>query len=420
MKGDETMNKFNEDFEYENLSVMDANSHSVFTIKQIFPRLMALVLTASIGFGAGYGLSGLGDKSEISQLVNQKVDGGETKLLQNIVYEEDEDYISPITAVAMKAGPSIVTVLSTKEVLMPGLFAYEEYESEGTGSGVIYKINDDEMLIITNNHVVNEAKEVNIMFSSGEMVSADVAGFDSRNDLALVRVKADALKAIEYNGYVEAEFGDSEKLMQGELAVAMGNPLGKEYSQTVTSGVISAVDRTLSIDGVDLHVLQTDAAINPGNSGGGLLNRLGQVIGINTAKLVDSSVEGMGFAIPTHIVLPIIENIEKLGNGENIAYYMDDERAYLGISMESASESMEIFGVKIIDVLEDGPADVAGFEKGDIIVAADNKRVIDTMGLFDLLSTYKPEDLLTFYVLREDTFINIETSLGRYGDYKDE
>lgn len=162
----------------------------------------------------------------------------------------------------------------------------------------------------------------------------------------------DELEEKDISDVTVASFGNSEALLTGELAVAIGNPLGKEFSQTVTVGVISAVDRELSIDGGELHVIQTDAAINLGNSGGALLNASGEVIGINTAKLVDASVEGMGFAIPVHIALPIIERIESVGNGKNVAFHMSEDRAYLGIMMGNPMSDEMAFGVYVQEVIE--------------------------------------------------------------------
>lgn len=334
--------------------------------------------------------------------------------------EVDGDYVNPVTAIAQAAGPSIVTVISVVDQVVPGFFSNQVYESEGTGSGVIYKITDDGVLIITNNHVIEDAKSVSIMLDSGVTLAGQVLGFDSRNDLALVKVSNDELESKGVDELTPAVFGDSESLMSGELAVAIGNPMGKEFSQTITAGVISAVDRELTIDDTTLHVIQTDAAINPGNSGGGLFNKNGQVIGINTAKLVDSSVEGMGFAIPVHIALPIIERIENVGNGENIAYIMEDERAYLGIMMGSATNNNMPFGVYIQDLVENGPADQADLEAGDIIVALDGKKVTDAQMLYDALTDLKPGDEILLEVLREESFVDVHVTLGRYGDYKEE
>ncbi len=389
------------------------------------PKFFSFFLAGSIilgsGFGAGYGtaslVNGLGQpETEALALANT------TESIQPVVLtsEVDGDYVNPVTAIAQAAGPSIVTVISVVDQVLPGFFSNQVYESEGTGSGVIYKITDDGVLIITNNHVIEDAKSVSVMLDSGVTLVGEVLGFDSRNDLALVKVSNDELESNGVDQLTPAVFGDSESLMSGELAVAIGNPMGKEFSQTITAGVISAVDRELTIDDTTLHVIQTDAAINPGNSGGGLFNKNGQVIGINTAKLVDSSVEGMGFAIPVHIALPIIERIENIGNGENIAYVMEDERAYLGIMMGSATNNNMPFGVYIQDLVENGPADQADLEAGDIIVALDGKKVTDAQMLYDALTDLKPGDEILLEVLREESFVDIHVTLGRYGDYKEE
>ncbi len=407
--------------EHVDETVMKGKPKKARRLPKVFSLFLAGAIILGSGFGAGYGtaslVSGIGEPAS-GDLALTTTSGSVQPVV--LTSEVDGDYVNPVTAIAQAAGPSIVTVISVIDQVVPGFFSNQVYESEGTGSGVIYKVTDDGVLIITNNHVVEKAKSVSVMLDSGVTLTGEVLGFDSRNDLALVKVSNDELKKNNVDKLTPAVFGDSENLMSGELAVAIGNPMGKEFSQTITAGVISAVDRELNIDDTSLHVIQTDAAINPGNSGGGLFNKNGEVIGINTAKLVDSSVEGMGFAIPVHIALPIIERIENVGNGENIAYVMEDERAYLGIMMGSASNNNMPFGVYVQDLVENGPADQADLQIGDIIVALDGKKVTDSQMLYDALTDLKPGNEILLEVLRDESFVDVHVTLGRYGDYKEE
>ncbi len=245
-----------------------------------------------------------------------------------------------ITSIAKTAGPAVVTVTSTFEINTRSFFSNSIYEQEGTGSGIIYELRNEDLLIVTNHHVIDSAKKVDVTFHDGNTLSADLIGYDSRMDLAVLSIELSDLDASEVEDITIANYGDSEALEVGELAVAIGNPLGKEFSSTVTAGVISAIDRELNIDGSNLTLLQTDAAINPGNSGGALVNSKGEVIGINTAKYVDESVEGMGFSIPTHIALPIIDAIVDSGNGEDIAYSISGDKPFLGVSISNITDEI--------------------------------------------------------------------------------
>jgi serine protease Do len=383
--------------------------------------LLAGALILGSAFGAGYGTANLVLNVGQEQIALAENNGNEASVKPVMLTSTaDSDYNTPATAIAQAAGPSIVTVISVIDQVAPGFFSNQIFESEGTGSGVIYKVTNDGVLIITNNHVIENAKSVSVILNTGVTLDGEVVGFDTRNDLALVKVSNDELEKNNVDELTPATFGDSKNIQAGELAVAIGNPMGKEFSQTVTVGVISAVDRELDINGIKLHVIQTDAAINPGNSGGGLFNKNGEIIGINTAKLVDNSVEGMGFAIPIHIALPIIEKIENIGNGENVAYIMEDNRAYLGILMGSADSNNMSFGVYVQDIVKDGPADQSDLKVGDQIVAIDGKKMADSAMLYDELTALAPGDKITLEIIRDEQFLNVEVTLGRYGDFKEE
>lgn len=421
MKGDHSMNDYDDYFDiYEPERKKEKKNYKKWFNKT--SKFFLSIFMAGILLGTGYAV---GAKVGDQLFIGDAYEAGENQepVVQRVILEQNQQTLQPVSAIAEVAGPSIVTIVSTKEVTRQYFFSTDTYEAEGTGSGILYKVTDDGLLVMTNNHVVEGADDIQVILADGQILEAVVIGYDSRNDLALIKIPNEVLEEEEIDQVVVATFGDSTKLVTGEMAVAIGNPLGKEFSQTVTAGVISSVDRTLEIDGESLTVLQTDAAINPGNSGGALLNGQGEVIGINTLKFVDSSVEGMGFAIPIHIALPIIEKIEGTGEGLNVAYLMDDDRAYLGISMgslpEETNQSNMSFGVFVKEVLEDGPAEKAGLEEKDYLFALDGYRIADSTSLFDLLSKYEPEDTVRFTVLRGDDVLEIDVKLGRYGDYKE-
>lgn len=387
--------------------------------KKNVSRLLIAVLSLGIFFGAGYGTAAtIGHVLTPALMEGFDKEADPSPVIREVVVEGNV-VSSPITYIAEAAGPSIVTVVSTREVIGGGFFFNQIYESEGVGSGVIYKMTEEGMLVITNNHVINDAKEVEVILASGETMPGTVLGYDTRNDLALVTISKEAMEEQGVDQVQTAVFGDSEAIRAGEVAVAIGNPVGKEFSQTVTAGVISAVDRELEMEDGTLHVIQTDAAINPGNSGGALLNAQGEVIGINTAKLVDASVEGMGFAIPAHVALPIIQKIEEVGDGENVAYLMNEDRAYLGIRMGNVSnESGVSFGVYVAEAVQGEPAYEAGIRSGDLLLAYNGQRLTDSNMLFDLLTDSEPGDSVSFNLLREDQLVDISVTLGRYGDYQ--
>ncbi|MEG2353795.1 MAG: trypsin-like peptidase domain-containing protein [Clostridium sp.] len=258
--------------------------------------------------------------------------------------------------IAKKVGPSVVGI-SVKSVQSYGNSPFVQ-EVEGIGSGVII---NEEGYILTNNHVVQNAKTINVILNNGKEVEAKVINTDPSYDLAIVKITED----IKMPGV--AEFGDSENLSVGESVVAIGNPLGKELSGSVTTGVVSAINRNIDENNPDLKLIQTDAAISPGNSGGPLLNSNGQLIGINTQKRVGQGVEGLGFAIPIHQIQPKIENLMK-------------PKIMLGITIrpitEEDSKRYELpIGLFINDIAPFSSAEKAGIKIGDIILAFNGEKV---------------------------------------------
>ncbi|WP_416196568.1 S1C family serine protease [Selenomonas sp.] len=266
---------------------------------------------------------------------------------------------TPAVRAAKAIGPTVVGI--TNKAVARDWFN-NPVETEGVGSGVIFR---KDGYIVTNNHVIDGAKELIVSLADGRSLKGKVVGADALTDLAVVKVNA--------NDLPEAVFGDSDKIVVGEPAIAIGNPMGLEFQGSVTSGVISALNRTLDISDRRVKLLQTDAAISPGNSGGALVNADGQVIGINSAKVAASGVEGMGFAIPINTVRTVVEEIMDKG-------YV--ARPYLGVSVFDPNTAARYGyqlnidkGVFIFKVTLNGPCGKAGLQRGDIILKVDGKEV---------------------------------------------
>ena len=304
---------------------------------------------------------------------------------------------SDISTIVENAMPSIVSITNMSVQKVQSFFgSYQEVPSESAGSGIIIGQNDSELLVVTNNHVVENSETLTVTFCNDESVEAAVKGTDSARDLAVVAVPLDSIPDDTMNQIKTAVIGDSDSLKVGEPAIAIGNALG--YGQSVTTGIISAKERT--IDGYDGDYIQTDAAINPGNSGGALLNINGELIGINSAKISDSTVEGMGFAIPISDVSDIIEN---LMNKETRTKVDEDEQGYLGIKGYDVNETgAQMYnmptGVYIAEVTEGGTAEKAGLSKGTIITAFDGSSVSSMDSLKGQMAYYKAGETVTITV----------------------
>ncbi len=294
---------------------------------------------------------------------------------------------SDVSTVVENVMPSIVAINSVIANVSSDMFgrAYSE-DVEGSGSGIIIGQNDSEILIATNNHVVADAKTVDIVFSDETTAKATIKGTSANSDLAVVSVNIEDLEDKTIDNIKIATLGDSSTTKLGEMAIAIGNALG--YGQSVTVGYISALNREVTIDGVKMNLLQTDAAINPGNSGGALLNSNGEVIGINSVKYVDSSVESIGYAIPISDAIPIINDLM------NRTTLKEDEIAYLGIAGKDVTDvysqgfNMPI-GIYVGQILEDSAAETAGIKVGDIIVSINDTKVLTMSDLQEVLSYTK-------------------------------
>ena len=318
-----------------------------------------------------------------------------------------------VSEIVSEALPSIVSITtkSVQEVQnyfgMYGMYGYapqqQEQEVEGSGSGIIVGKNDDELLIATNYHVVEGADTLSVAFTDGNAVEASVKGFDEERDLAVVSVSLDDVEDDTMDAISIAKIGSSDDLKVGEQVIAIGNALG--YGQSVTTGIVSAKNRRMdsdnntvtdgsddSSDGVNL--IQTDAAINPGNSGGALLNMEGEVVGINSAKLASTEVEGMGYAIAISDVTDILQNLMNETSRDKLD---DSEHGVLGIEGSSvSSEAVQMYGIPagvfVKKVTEGGAADKAGLKANSVITEFNGKTVSSNNQLIEYLSYYEPDE----------------------------
>ncbi len=311
-----------------------------------------------------------------------------------------------VSDIAKSVMPSIVAInIKTVEEVQNFFGQVQQYEAEGSGSGIIIGENDTELLIVTNNHVVSNAENVSVCFIDNEVYEAKVKSTDSENDLAIVVVELKDLSADTLAQIKVAKLGSSDDLEVGEQVVAIGNALG--YGQSVTTGIVSAKDRETEMNATPL--IQTDAAINPGNSGGALLNMQGEVIGINSSKYSSTDVEGMCYAIPISAVEDVLN---ELINRETREKVDEEHRGYLGISCGTVSEeASEMYGIPvgvlISEVFEDSGAEEAGLKKNYIITKFDGQTVESAETLTALLEYYAVGEKVevTYMVLSDDEYV---------------
>lgn len=317
-----------------------------------------------------------------------------------------------VADIAESVMPSIVSITnrSVQEVQSYfSMFGYygnqpQAQETESVGSGIIIGQNDSELLIVTNNHVVEGADSLTVSFVDNQVYEANLKGTDSENDLAVIAVPLSSISSDTMSQIKTATLGNSDQLRVGEQVVAIGNALG--YGQSVTTGIVSATNRTLtnvSSDGSSAGsstYIQTDAAINPGNSGGALVNMQGEVIGINSAKLASTEVEGMGYAIPISKVSSIISTLMN----ENTLVRVDEtNRGSIGITATTVPSSVtEAYGIPtgiyVSDVPAGSNAETAGLRRGDVITALDGRAVTDVSQLQNLLQYYSAGQTVTLTV----------------------
>ncbi|MFF2178694.1 S1C family serine protease [Lysinibacillus sp. NPDC058147] len=323
-----------------------------------------------------------------------------------------------VTKAVDKASDSVVGITNIQEVSSGGFWSPQSSTEQpaGSGSGVIYKVQGDKAFIVTNNHVIQGAKQLEVTMPDGTKEVAQLVGHDVWTDLAVISISSKDVKTV-------ATFGNSDVLKQGETVIAIGNPLGLEFYGSVTTGVVSGKDRSVPVDvngdgNVDWQqeVLQTDAAINPGNSGGALVNLAGELVGINSMKIAQSSVEGLGFSIPINSAIPIIEELEK--NGEM-------KRPTMGVSLLDLTDVPAFYqqqtlnlpkdlttGVVITDVVGNSPASKAGVKQYDVIVEMDGKKIETAIDLRKhLYNDKKIGDKLTLKVYRQGKLVDLSLTL---------
>lgn len=315
-----------------------------------------------------------------------------------------------ISAIASQAMPSVVSI-TNKSVQEMRLFGQSQaFESESRGTGIIIGQTDTELLLVTNHHVVNGADEISVGFVDGEIAEAKRKGSDTGRDLAVLSVKMEELSDKTKEAIRVIELGKSSELQVGEQVVAIGNALG--YGQSVTTGIVSALNREVIIENNTNTLIQTDAAINPGNSGGALLNMDGQLVGINSAKYSDTNVEGMGYAIPVDDVVDIIEGLMNRTIREEKA--PAGEQGFLGITgQDVTSDVSDAYdmpkGVYITSVEEGSGAAAAGLKKGDIITRFDGSSVSTLAELKEQLSYYKTGEQ-----------VKLTVSMAAEGEYQEQ
>ena len=358
--------------------------------------------------GVTYGFSKAGIGNGATQLAT-------TKTTSSSSSTSSED----LSGVSSNVMPSIVSITGKFETTSQSWFGQtQSSESEGVGSGIIIGKKDGKILIVTNNHVVADAKSLSVGFVDGKSASATIRGTDSDADLAVVEVNTKDMKASTLKKIAVITLGDSSKLKTGERAIAIGNALG--YGQSVTGGYISALNRQVQLTDKTMTLIQTDAAINPGNSGGALLNSKGELIGINTVKYSSEDVEGMGYAIPINTARPIIN---KLIKNEATS---ESEQAYLGVSGQTIDSSMASqfdmpSGVYVQQVIKSSPAQKAGISAGDVIVSIDGSSVSTMDGLKEKISNLKAGKKVKIVVKRQNQMGTYEkktltVTLGKKSD----
>ncbi len=376
-----------------------------------FVKLIAAALVFGLVAGAAFEAAGfaVGRLLGTSEREVKDLAPTETAPKTEIQSSSGSTITTDITRIARNAMPSVVSITNMSIQEVQSFFGgIQEQQSTSAGSGIIISQTDTELLILTNNHVVSGSDTLTVSFIDEESVEANIKGTDAARDLAVVAVDLNNIQKSTMEQIAVATLGDSTALQVGEPAIAIGNALG--YGQSVTTGVISATDRTL--DGIDGGLIQTDAAINPGNSGGALLNAKGEVIGINTAKIAVSAVEGIGYAIP---VSDAGETITELMSRETRTKVPEGRQGMIGIQgVDVTADSAQMYnmptGVYISEVTRGGGAEKAGLSKGSVITHLGGIRVNDMGSL---------KEQLQYYQVGETVEVTVQIPAAD-GEYKEE
>lgn len=385
---------------------LDGKGHS--NASKIIQKVLGIVLTLSIGFAVGNIYSVSNNKQDVSNnnsSVNSKLTSSTNSNL-SVVSSNATNGLS-VAEIASLVSDSVVEI----SVSATSNSYFGSYTTTGSGSGVIIS---EDGYVLTNNHVISGASEINVRLKNGTEYIATLVGKDSKTDVAVLKIEASNLTA--------AVIGDSSKLQVGDLAVVIGNPLG-QLGGTVTDGIISALEREINLDGTTMNLIQTNAAINPGNSGGGLFNSRGELVGIVVAKSSGLDVEGLGFVIPINDVSSEINDILNLG-------YVSG-RPFLGVSLSDSSSSsstpIDIFdffsnyssqsrsyGPRVTDVVEGSAAEEAGIKVGDNIVSIDDEMMTSASSVTNKILEYNIGDVIKVGIVRDNKMMSIDVTLREY------
>lgn len=359
------------------------------------------VASCCLFLGVGIGTGAIVSKNVISKKEQSNFkfnvsDVSQASLEDNVILTSNS-----ASSIFKEVGDSVVNI-STK---VSGGFFNSELQDLGSGSGIIYKVDGDKVYILTNNHVIEGASYVTISVTGNEQVEANLVGTDPSSDLAVLSVSKKDMNNAGIKDITVAKFANSDNVEVGDFVFPIGNALGR--GKTMTQGMISAQNKQINIDGKNLTVIQTDAAINPGNSGGALMNSDGEVVGINTAKLSSSAIEGIGYAIPSNIAIDIADQI--INNG-----YV--ERPYFGIMGKTITENtkriynLNASGVIVVEVEEDSNAERSGLKAGDIITDFNGQKIETLDDLSGAINKCKPNDTVSFNIIRngrEEMTLNV-------------
>lgn len=371
-----------------------------FAAKTVAAALIFGLVGGGVFTGVSYvGTRAISNSSTASAKLTTTTSGGTKQTSSG-----DAKDLTDVSSVVDEVMPSIVAITNTGTVTYNSFFGKKSQQSQSCGSGIIVSEDDDYLYIATNNHVVADSEELTVQFDDDSVVKAEIRGMDPDDDLAVVRVKKADLGKDTYSNIKIATIGDSDSVVVGSPAIAIGNALG--YGQSVTTGIVSALNRTVTTQDsqtgetvTNNKLIQTDAAINPGNSGGALLNENGEVIGINSVKYSSTEVEGIGYAIPMSVAKPIIESLIQDGK------YTNENQAYLGIKGGDVSSEMVAYGfpqgVYVSSVSAGSGAANAGLQEGDIITAIDSTKISSMTELQSALKSYQAGDKVTLTVARQ-------------------
>jgi len=386
---DDFENKLHQDA-YLKSKAVHHDDENIMINKRSFSRFIAAVLIIAVigGFTVGVGYR------TADYFIFNNVPESTIKYLPELDQVSHDtlelgDY--SITNIANKVEPSVVAI--TNEIVQNGIFG--EQIGTSAGSGVIFDVSTEKIYILTNHHVIDASSELSVSFFGDRNYPATIIGSDPNTDLAVITVERSELDEDLFNRIRSIEIGNSDNLLVGEPAIAIGNPLG--YNNTVTVGIISALDRFISEDLNSLSLIQTDAAINPGNSGGALVNSRGELIGINTVKISATDVEGIGFAIPINSAIPVLDELIEKG-------YVS--QPFIGIKGKTITKEESEFykvpvGVAISEAIPNGPAEKYGLKKYDIITKLDDIEITTMEELVSELMKYNVGDTVEIEVQRE-------------------